>query len=272
MKKGILILIILILSCKVTAQTRDYNFNEIGDFLQEFQTAVGGYYGTRVLRISKGMTNITVEKYMKAWRANRCLLRGIVVAEEEDLVYNPDLNEYSLIVSLPQGKAFFSFQTNDQGFYRFVKYATEGNINSCPAGSTPTNNFYANVDLIGTWKFKEVTWDYKPASLKNYLSENGYDEAKINSELENRRQNLHQPEIAEYTQIQFLANGIAKITTRSGQKSIQWRLQYNQLQIKEEGKDWQAQTWRIDNDGHLNWIDASGDRDTQGDIGFIFSK
>jgi hypothetical protein len=272
MKKGILILIVLMFSFKAIAQTRDYNFSEIGEFLQEFQTAVGGYYGTRVLRISKGMTNVTVEKYMKTWQANRCLLRGIIVAEEEDLVYNPDLNEYSLIVSLPKGKAFFSFQMNDKGFYRFIRYETEGNINSCPVGNTPTNNYYANVDIIGTWKFREATWNYKPESLKTYLRENGYDEAKIKSDLETRLKNLRQPEIADYTQIQFLPNGTAKIITKQGEKTIQWRLSYNQLQIKEESKDWAAQTWRIDNDGHLNWIDASADRDLNGELGFIFKK
>lgn len=272
MKKIALLLLLISLSFRVFAQDRNTNFTDLGEFLQEFQTAVGGYYGTRVLRISEGMTNVTIEKYMASWKANRCLLRGIVMAEEIDLGYNPDMNLYTLVIKLPKGAAYLGFRSNNKGFFKFVSYETEGNINSCPVGSTPTNNFYANVDLIGTWKFKEIGWYRYPQSLKNFLTTTGYDEEKIKADLNNRVSKLQQPELATYGVIQFLSNGTAKITTSEGEKTIQWRLQYNQLQIKEEGKDWAAQTWRIDNNGDLNWIDSSDDRDANGEVKFVYSK
>ncbi len=270
--KKIQVFLLLLFLWQSPLMAQNPNYTEIADILQEFQTAVGGYYGTRVLRISEGMTAATIEKYMASWKANRCLLRGIIMATEEDLGFNPDMNLYTLVIKLPKGLAYFGFKYNQKGFLKFASYETEGNINSCPAGNTPTNNFYANVDLVGIWKFKDIGWYRYPIDLKESLRNEGFDEEKIKNALEVRLQNLQQPELITYSVIQFLANGTAVITTLNGEKTIQWRLQYNQLQIKENSGDWSALTWRIDNEGNLNWIDSSMDRDEVGEVKFVYTK
>jgi hypothetical protein len=270
MKKiSILLLIIFTTFSSVSAQDRNINFTNLADCLQEFQTAVGGYYGTRVLRISQGMTMPTIEKYMASWKANRCVLRGIMMANEEDLGYNPDMNQYTLVISLPKGKAYLSFRQNNKGFYRFIKYETEGNINSCPQGNTPTNNFYANVDVIGEWYFKDIAWNTQPKSLKDYLSSNGYDENKIKNTLSERVKSLTNPALATYGVVVFNADGTGKYVTTNGDKAFQWRLQYNQLQLN-DGTGWSATSWRIDKDGNLNLIDYQGDE--KGNVGFIYGR
>lgn len=249
------------------AQDRS-NTPTLADCIQEFSTAVNGYYGTRVLRVSQGMTMPTIEKYMASWKANRCLWRGICLARETDFVYEADKNTYRLTISLPKGKAHLDFAQNKQGLFRFVAYQTEGNLSSCPVGNTPTNTFYANVDVIGEWYFKDIAWNEYPPAFRGAMA---VSQGALKQELEERVKSLSDEYLKLSIGVVVLeANGKGKFVTLDGEKPFQWRLQHNQLQIKDTG-DWKAISWRIDKDGNLNLIDTDWNGN-KGEPKFVYTR
>lgn len=251
---------------EIFAQDRDLNFKNIEDCFIEFRTAVGGYYGTRVLKNSVNLNMATIEQYMREWKANRCLWRAIAVAEPDDVEYNPISNDYRLIVQLPKGRAFFIFKTNKQGFFRFAEYQKEGNVNSCPAGVLKNNcTLYADVDIVGQWSIKDIAWVTYPPSVKDKL----YDENFVKSSLENRLKSLNWEYLKTIGVVVFNAGGSGKFVTTNGENPFQWRLSYNQLQIKYPNGDWFPLSFRIDKNGYFNLIDR---KDPEGDVGFIYSR
>ncbi|MCU0447317.1 MAG: hypothetical protein MUE85_20670 [Microscillaceae bacterium] len=272
MKKIIFTLTLLIGICGLNAQDR--NHTEIKDLLEDLGTSVNGNYWIRLHRLTQGISQLDIQKYLATWRANRCLLRGICMAEEEDLSYNPDMNAYNLVVHLPKGKAFLYFQTDNNGYWRLTKYQTEGNINSCPVGVTPTCNFYAQIDLLGTWVFNRLAWHQKPESLRQDLSANGWDEDKIKKQLEERAQISNDPKNTNVTQITFNANGTCKIEySNAPALESKWRLSYNQLQIITQNADYEPFNWRIDPEGNFNLIEPEAEYDgtyKTGEIKMIF--
>ncbi|GAB4124685.1 MAG: hypothetical protein OHK0045_02210 [Raineya sp.] len=250
------------------AQTDRSNTTTLADCIQEFSTAVNGYYGTRVLRVSQGMTMATIEKYMASWKANRCLWRGICLANETDFNYIADVNRYRLTITLLKGKAHLDFAQNKQGLFRFVAYQTEGNINSCPVGQTPTNTFYANVDLVGEWYFKDISWHQYPAALRGAMA---VSQAALKADLEERIKNLSDPYLkSSIGVVVFEANGKGKFVTLDGEKPFQWRLQYNQLQINDTG-EWKVMSWKIDKDGNFNLIDTDWGG-SSGEPRFVYAR
>jgi hypothetical protein len=251
----------------VSAQDRS-NTTTLAECIQEFSTAVNGYYGTRVLRISQGMTMPTIEKYMASWKANRCLWRGICLARETDFIYLETRDIHRLTIELPKGKAHLDFAPNKNGLFRFVGYHTEGNINSCPVGKTSsTNTFYAEVDLIGEWYFKDISWYEYPAAYKGALA---VSQGALKQELEERVKKLSNPRLATLGVVVFEANGRGKYVTLNGEIPFQWRLQYNQLQVK-EANDWEPLSWRIDRSGNLNLIDTDWGG-SSGEPQFVYSR
>lgn len=262
-----LCLIGLLLAFGVSAQDRS-NPMTLYDCIQEFSTAVNGYYGTRVLRISQGMTMPTIEKYMASWKANRCLWRGICLARETDFVYLANRNAYRLSIELPKGKAHLDFAPNKQGIFRFIAYTIEGNINSCPVGKTSsTNTFYAEVDIVGEWYFKDIAWFEYPPVYKGSLA---VSKSALKEDLEERVKKLSDNRLASIGVVVFETNGNGKYVTLNGEIPFQWRLQYNQLQIK-EGNEWGVVSFRIDKKNNLNLIDTDWGGD-KGEVQFIYAR
>jgi hypothetical protein len=270
MKKILTLCVVYFLCCvHLIAQDTRSNTATLADCIQEFSTAVNGYYGTRVLRISQGMTMPTIEKYMASWKANRCLLRGICLANETDFEYIEAQKVYRLTIQLPKGKAHLDFAMNKQGYFRFVAYKTEGNINSCPVGNTPTNNFYANVDVIGEWYFKDIDWYRYPPAYRGALA---VSKGSLKQDLEERLKNLYNPALATIGVVVFEANGNGKFVKTVGETTFKWRLQYNQLQIKESNaNDWVPFSWRIDKNGNLNLMDTDWN-DDKGEPKFVYAR
>lgn len=267
-KTSYAILLACLMLGNVFAQDRSYT-PTLADCIQEFRTAVNGYYGTRVLRVSQNMTMPTIEKYMASWKANRCLWRGICLADETDFEYIAERKVHRLTITLPKGKAHLDFAQNRKGLFRFVAYKTEGNLNSCPSGNTPTNTFYANVDVIGEWYFREVAWSEYPPAFKGALA---VSQSALQEALEERLKSLYNPNLATIGVVVFEANGTGKFVTTSGESPFQWRLQYNQLQIKDKNaNDWAAISWKIDKNGHLNLIDTDWGGD-KGEPKFVYAR
>jgi hypothetical protein len=250
------------------------DFYDIDDALQELQTAVSGNYGTRILRMSTGLNAATIENYMKTWRANRCLLRGIVMATVQDLEAQSN-GDYTLTLFFPQGKAFLDFAFTNKGLYRFKKYRTEGTISPCSKVNDASNTFYADSDLLGIWVANGYEWHRLPQVLKEQLHTDNLSAEEMDLALQERYLLIQDSPIAQILSIHFQPNKTASVTTSQGSTySLQWRIQYNQLQIK-TGAEWGVWDWRIDPRGNFNLVhDERSQDDTQGkgDIRLLFKR
>ena len=250
------------------------DFYDIDEALQEFQTAVSSNYGTRLLRMSTGLNAPTIEGYMKTWRANRCLLRGIVMATVQDLEAQSN-GDYTLTIFFPQGKAFFDFAFTNKGLYRFKKYRTEGTISPCSKVNDASNTFYADSDLLGTWVANGYEWHRLSQVLKEQLHTNTLSAEEMDLALQERYLLIQDNPIAQILSINLQPNKTATVTTSQGNTySLQWRIQYNQLQVK-TGAEWEVWDWRIDPRGNFNLVhDERSQDDTQGkgDIRLLFKR
>jgi hypothetical protein len=251
------ILLIINLLTITNSKAQSLNHTDLREFWDSFRAAATGGYGTTLVRLSSPkLSSATLTGYLQKWKANRCIMRGLSVTSFEELVYNPDLNHYALIVRSPQqGTAYFYFQTNEQSFYRFTGYEENGNIN-CLVGNTNNTNLYTKTDLLGTWVFAAHTWRIMPDKLRNYLSENGYDEQKMNTQLEERVKQI--ANIAPYNgkvqKVQFTITHV-EVTTSEGVEKWEWKFNYNQILVKKEGEtEWNVweYEWHIDREGNFN--------------------
>lgn len=278
MKKLLFIYSLLFLNFSTYAQS--INHTELEPFWQDLKAALTGGYGTKIIRLSS--TNFKaaqIEKMNKVVQSNRCILSAVMLGASDEIDYNPDLNEFSFIVTtLKNGKVFFRLKKNDKGFFRLINFETNGNI-ACPVTNIENTNLYDKSDLIGNWKFNKIDWIQKSDSLKKLLSENGHDEKLINDLLMKRVEEIktEKPENNELIAIQEVKFTKEKmeIITKDNKTSYFWRLSYNQLQYRktstEQWSVWKF-NWRIDKNRNLDFSIDDYTQRNRGNVEWEFIK
>lgn len=278
MKKLLFIYSLLFLNFSTYAQS--INHTELEPFWQDLKAALTGGYGTKIIRLSS--TNFKaaqIEKMNKVVQSNRCILSAVMLGASDEIDYNPDLNEFSFIVTtLKNGKVFFRLKKNDKGFFRLINFETNGNI-ACPVTNIENTNLYDKSDLIGNWKFNKIDWIQKSDSLKKLLSENGHDEKLINDLLMKRVEEIktEKPENNELIAIQEVKFTKEKmeIITKDNKTSYFWRLSYNQLQYRktptEQWGVWKF-NWRIDKNRNLDFSIDDYTQRNRGNVEWEFIK
>ncbi|TAE45364.1 MAG: hypothetical protein EAY69_10410 [Cytophagales bacterium] len=278
MKKLLFIYSLLFLNFSTYAQS--INHTELEPFWQDLKAALTGGYGTKIIRLSS--TNFKaaqIEKMNKVVQSNRCILSAVMLGASDEIDYNPDLNEFSFIVTtLKNGKVFFRLKKNDKGFFRLINFETNGNI-ACPVTNIENTNLYDKSDLIGNWKFNKIDWIQKSDSLKKLLSENGHDEKLINDLLMKRVEEIktEKPENNELIAIQEVKFTKEKmeIITKDNKNSYFWRLSYNQLQYRktptEQWGVWKF-NWRVDKNRNLDFSIDDYTQRNRGNVEWEFIK
>lgn len=278
MKKLLFICSLLFLNFSTYSQS--INHTELEPFWQDLKAALTGGYGTKIIRLSS--TNFKaaqIEKMNKVVQSNRCILSAVMLGASDEIDYNPDLNEFSFIVTtLKNGKVFFRLKKNDKGFFRLINFETNGNI-ACPVTNIENTNLYDKSDLIGNWKFNKMDWIQKSDSLKKLLSENGHDEKLINDLLMKRVEEIktEKPENNELIAIQEVKFTKEKmeIITKDNKISYFWRLSYNQLQYRktptEQWGVWKF-NWRIDKNRNLDFSIDDYTQRNRGNVEWEFIK
>jgi hypothetical protein len=270
MKKTLTLLLLLVVWTQ-TGFAQATTFRTMKECLQHFQMGVASNAGTTILRNSQGVSADQITQYLKEWRANRCLNRAIAVASENDVQYNELANDYRMVVKLPAGWAYFLFNTNSSGYFRFTGYTKEGNVNSCPPAKEENNsNLYASIDLIGTWNFKETAWTEIPGSYKSYLEANGYTEDNIQYTLNEKLKNVNWDFLLSLKTIVFRPDKTGKFIASSGEYNFSWKLSYNQLIVTYSDGTSFPFPFRLDPYGNFNALDRGKDND--GEIAFVYQK